>query len=137
MLFSARRVFQIVAANIGAFAGTPPWPPQGGAGDGSAAIVNGWGYALGMRTQALRVTVGAYSSGEWHVGIIIDTYDRGILVNSELDEISHYKFRDEVREAVRRALDRCMQMESERIAREATESAQAAHSVVSKRRAVS
>ena len=68
--------FPTLSVGSDGLAGTPPWPPQGGAGDGSAAIVNGWVYDVGMRTQALRVTVGAYENGEWHATFIEDTYER-------------------------------------------------------------
>jgi hypothetical protein len=35
-----------------------------------------------MRTSALRVTIGAYSDTTWHVSIIQDLYERGVLVDS-------------------------------------------------------
>jgi hypothetical protein len=56
--------------------------PQGDAGDRYAAIVNGRVYAAGMRTSALRVTIGAYSDTQWHVSIIRDIYERGVIVDS-------------------------------------------------------
>lgn len=37
-----------------------------------------------MRTSALRVTAGVYEHGGWHVTFIEDTYERGVLKNSEL-----------------------------------------------------
>jgi len=62
----------------------PHGPPKGGRGDGYAAIVNGRVYAVCMRTQALRVTIGAYSDTTWHVSIIKDTYERGVIVDSTM-----------------------------------------------------
>lgn len=94
----------------------PRGPPRGGAGDGSAAIVNGWVYALVMRTSALRVSVGAYSSGVWHVALIIDHYERGVLINSEIESLSHPETEAEMRWNVKLALDKIVQMEQERIA---------------------
>ena len=35
-----------------------------------------------MRTRALRVTIGAYEAGDWHVAAIEDIYDRGVHVDS-------------------------------------------------------
>ena len=67
-----------------------------------------------MRTQALRVTVGAYSSGSWHVAIIIDHYDRCVLVNSELDSLSHPETEAQLRWNVGLALDRVIAQERER-----------------------
>jgi len=82
----------------------PRGPPRGGAGDGSAAIVNDWVYAVCMRTQALRITVGMYDNGDWHVTYIEDTYIRGVLVNSELLVGPIYCRWQDVEEVTRRQL---------------------------------
>lgn len=112
--------FWILSASSGGLAGTPPWPPQGGAGDGSAAIVNGRVYSVSMRTQALRVTVGAYENSEWHVTLIQDTYTRGVLVNSELLVGPIYCARHQVERAVLQQLRMLMAREDARLALPAT-----------------
>lgn len=90
-------------------------PPRGGAGDGFAAIVNGRGYAVHMRTQALRVTVGAYQDGDWHVSLIEDTYERGVLKNSELLYGPIYCTERQVHWQVDRAVTRLIRIERERV----------------------
>lgn len=97
----------------------PRGPPRGGAGDGSAAIVNGWVYAADMRTQALRVSVGAYSDGSWHVAQIIDYYERGVLVNSAIESLHHADSWGAVRAEVDRALERLRELELQRTGPEA------------------
>jgi hypothetical protein len=72
-----------------------------------------------MRTQALRVSVGAYSSGSWHVATIIDYYERGVLVNSEIETLSHPTGEAEMRWNVKLALDEIVKREKARIAQTA------------------
>lgn len=105
----------MIAAPRGRLAGTPPWPPRGGAGDGSAAIVNGRLYDVGMRTQALRVSIGAYSSGRWHVAIIEDHYERGVLINSSIESLSHPETEEELRWNIGLALDKVIELERARL----------------------
>lgn len=37
-----------------------------------------------MRTQALRVTIGAHDDRAWHASIIMDIYERGMIKDSRL-----------------------------------------------------
>jgi hypothetical protein len=94
-------------------------PPRGGAGDGSAAIVNGWVYLSTMRTRALRVTVGVYESAMWHVSIIQDVYERGVLVDSVMWWGPMYCGRDRVLALVQEATRRLMEMDELRVLAEA------------------
>jgi hypothetical protein len=110
----------MVAVAAGGLASTPPWPPQGGAGDGYAAIVNGWVYAVVMRTSALRVTIGAYSDTTWHVSIIQDIYQRGVLVDSVMWWGPMYCGWDRVVGLVEEAALRLRELELERLKLPAT-----------------
>jgi hypothetical protein len=94
-------------------------PPRGGAGDGSAAIVNGWVYPPNMRTQALRVTVGAYSDTQWHVSIIHDVYERGVQVDSRMMWGPMYCSRSRVLGLVHEATVRLLELEADRVRLEA------------------
>ena len=78
-----------------------------------------------MRTQALRVTVGLYSDGEAHVTLIQDSYERGVLKNSELLLGPVWCSPDRVREVVARQVDYLLALEEARVAGEADASAQA------------
>lgn len=44
-----------------------------------------------MRTSALRLSVGAYSDGTWHVSTVVDHYERGVLVHSEVEVVKHVR----------------------------------------------
>lgn len=68
-----------------------------------------------MRTQALRVSVGAYSDGTWHVATIVDYYERGVLINSQVDTIRHFATMREVRAAVELELDAIERLERDRV----------------------
>jgi hypothetical protein len=70
-----------------------------------------------MRTRALRVTVGAYENHLWHVTLVADSYERGVLVNSELLTAMHAPDHLVELEVVR-ALHRLMDIEAERLARD-------------------
>lgn len=72
-------------------------------------------YRDGMRTQALRVTVGAYSDGAWHVSVIRDIYERGVLVNSQLELGPLHCDAQQLRWKVRGAVDHLMALEEERL----------------------
>lgn len=67
-----------------------------------------------MRTQALRVTVGAYQTGGWHVTLIKDTYERGVLKNSELVWGPLYCGEDRLRGLVLEAVDHLIETERAR-----------------------
>lgn len=100
-------------------------PPRGDGGTASRPLSAGSDILVPMRTQALRVTVGAYSDGTWHVAMITDYYERGVLVHSELEELAHPKTREDVRRRVGVLLDVVMQREDDRIRREAERPTQA------------
>ena len=68
-----------------------------------------------MRTQALRVTIGAYEDREWHVTLIQDTYLRGVLQNSELLVGPIYCHRSEIYWIVAKQIDRLVEMEQARL----------------------
>ena len=71
-----------------------------------------------MRTSALRVTVGAYSDGSWHVAQISDHYERGVLVNSTIESLSHPETWAQVKWNVMQALEDMRHRELERLAAE-------------------
>lgn len=73
-----------------------------------------------MRTCALRVTVGLYPSGEWHVTLIEDSYLRGVLVNSELLVGPMYCRWDQVEDQVQTMLGRLKERELARMELAAT-----------------
>jgi hypothetical protein len=73
-----------------------------------------------MRTQALRVSIGAYSTGAWHVAIIEDHYERGVLINSSIESLSHPETEQQLRWNVSVALDKVIALEKERLALPAT-----------------
>lgn len=68
-----------------------------------------------MRTSALRVTVGAYSDGSWHVAQISDHYERGVLINSTIESLSHPETWEQVKWNVMQALERVRRLELERL----------------------
>jgi hypothetical protein len=69
-----------------------------------------------MRTRALRVTVGAYENHLWHVTLVADSYERGVLVNSELLTAMHAPDHLVELEMVK-ALHRLFDIEAERLSR--------------------
>lgn len=71
-----------------------------------------------MRTSALRVSVGAYSDGSWHVALISDNYERGVLVNSTIESLSHPETWAQVKWNVMQDLERIRYLEMERLATE-------------------
>lgn len=98
--------------------GPPMVPPRGDGGTASPPLTAGGSSLLTMRTSALRVSVGAYSDGTWHVAQIADHYERGVLVNSEIESLSHPETWEQVQWNVRMALDRMRRREQERMATE-------------------
>lgn len=68
-----------------------------------------------MRTQALRVTVGAYQTGGFHVTLIKDTYERGVLRNSELVWGPLYCGEDRIQGLVAEAVDHLVETERARV----------------------
>jgi len=72
-------------------------------------------YAQGMRTRTLRVTVGAYSDGTWHVALTTDEYERGVLRDSQLITLTTPTTAQGVRWAVRQAVDHLIALEEERV----------------------
>lgn len=64
-----------------------------------------------MRTSSLRVTVGAYSDGSWHVAQIHDHYERGVLVNSTIESLRHPDSFDGVRTMVLEELAQIYELE--------------------------
>jgi len=71
-----------------------------------------------MRTQAIRVSFGAYQDGTWHVATVLDTYDRGVLVNSELQSLSRPDTPDELHWDVEQAVAGLVRAEQQRVAAE-------------------
>lgn len=105
----------MVADGPGPVAGTPPVAPPGGGLRGRYAPVStGAGSMRNMRTRALRVTVGAYDKDAWHTSIVQDTYDRGVLINSECLDM-RWGTLASVRSHVQRALDVLITDEIERV----------------------
>ena len=68
-----------------------------------------------MRTQAIRLSIGAYRDGCWHVAVVEDHYDRGVLIDSTLESLSHPTTEAQLRQQVARALDRIIDRERERV----------------------
>lgn len=64
-----------------------------------------------MRTQTLRLTVGSYSDGHWHVATIADFYERGILMHSEILSLAHANTEEQMRRLVDQAVDRIVASE--------------------------
>jgi hypothetical protein len=71
-----------------------------------------------MRTRALRVTVGVYETAMWHVSIIQDVYDRGVLVDSVMWWGPMYCGWDRVQSLVQEALEHLKGLETARLAEE-------------------
>lgn len=65
------------------------------------------------------MSIGAYSDGAWHVAIIRDTYERGVLVNSEIESLSHPEGEAQLRWNTKMAVDKIIRLEAERIQTEA------------------
>lgn len=78
-----------------------------------------------MRTQALRLTIGAYSDGTWHVATIADHYERGVLVHSEIEDLSHPENTQQLEWNVKLALRRLVVREAERVRTETAAGTQA------------
>jgi hypothetical protein len=80
------------------------------------------GYTLpSVKTRALRVTVGCYERGGWHVSIIRDVYDRGVLQDSELVIGPIYCTKEQVQGVVDVQLQTLMAWEESRAARAAAD----------------
>ena len=67
-----------------------------------------------MKTQALRITIGAYAEDQWHVAIVADTYVHGVMADSELVTIRWCTGAD-VSRLVIRALDQLEASELQRL----------------------
>lgn len=104
----------ILAGGARPLAGTPLWSPKGGRGGPCGPVSTGGATVSDVKTQALRVTVGAYTPDHWHVTLVMDTYERGVLKNSDLLE-ALWGTDQTVSEHMMQALGYLIQMEHERL----------------------